>query len=62
MNESKGSTDSNALIQEHLKHWRKAVQGFCLLAIEKAQLLPIPDVVEILRTSAKDYLADEGDE
>jgi hypothetical protein len=49
----------NALIKEHLEEYAPNIRDFCLLAIDRARELPVPDVVEILRTSAKDYIGQD---
>lgn len=59
MSEINSDKEINALIKEHLVAYPPNVQAFCLLAIEKAQDHPVPDVIEILRTSAKDYINNE---
>jgi hypothetical protein len=49
----------NGLIKEHLENYAPNIRDFCLLAIDRARELPVPDVVEILRTSAKDFIEQE---
>jgi hypothetical protein len=46
----------NDLIKDHLENYAPNIRDFCFLAIDRARELPVPDVVEILRTSAKDFI------
>jgi hypothetical protein len=46
----------NGLIKEHLENYAPNIRDF---AIDRARELPVPDVVEILRTSAKDFIEQE---
>ena len=59
MIELREEKDINGLIKAHLEAYSPNIREFCLLAIGKAQELPVPDIIEILRASAKDFLGEE---